>query len=62
MVDLYKEKGFSEEEASTILRIMARNKDFFIDHMLVQVWPCTLCLSLISMVGFLVSCFFFFGC
>jgi hypothetical protein len=37
MVDLYKEKGFSQDEAETILRIMAKYKDFFVDHMLVQV-------------------------
>ncbi len=37
MVDLYKEKGFSEEEAKKVLDIMSRNKDFFVDHMLVHV-------------------------
>src|SRR5437868_4940362 len=36
MVDLYKEKGFTEEEAKKILDIMSRNKEFFVDHMLVQ--------------------------
>lgn len=36
MVELYKAKGFSEEEAKKVLEIMARNKDFFVDHMLVQ--------------------------
>ncbi len=39
MVDLYVQKGFSEAEASTILRIMAKQKEFFVDHMLVQVAP-----------------------
>lgn len=36
MVDLYMEKGFSEEEAEHILRIMAKHRDFFIDHMMVE--------------------------
>eukprot|EP00047_Mylnosiga_fluctuans_P002156 m.223402 g.223402 ORF g.223402 m.223402 type:complete len:335 (+) comp10922_c0_seq1:313-1317(+) len=36
MVDLYKEKGFSEDEARRVLQIMSRYKDFFVDHMLVH--------------------------
>eukprot|EP00056_Hartaetosiga_gracilis_P010872 m.162237 g.162237 ORF g.162237 m.162237 type:complete len:385 (-) comp13405_c2_seq1:1354-2508(-) len=36
MIDLYLEKGFSQEEADTIMGIMCGHKDFFIDHMMVQ--------------------------
>lgn len=36
MVDLYKSKGFSEEEARDILEIMAKHKNFFVDHMMIQ--------------------------
>eukprot|EP00052_Salpingoeca_macrocollata_P016698 m.134704 g.134704 ORF g.134704 m.134704 type:complete len:84 (+) comp20144_c0_seq1:700-951(+) len=36
MVELYKEKGFREEEARSIITMMAQHKDFFIDHMMVQ--------------------------
>ncbi len=35
MVDLYKERGITEEDARTILTTMAKYKDFFVDHMLV---------------------------
>ncbi len=37
MVEIYKEKGFEEEDARKILTIMARHKDFFLDHMMVEV-------------------------
>ena len=37
MVELYKKKGFSEADATEILNIMINHKDFFIDHMMVQV-------------------------
>lgn len=40
MVDLYRSKGFTEEEAKDILNIMAKHKDFFVDHMMVQVGDC----------------------
>ncbi|EGD72389.1 vacuolar iron family transporter [Salpingoeca rosetta] len=36
MVDLYMEKGFSEEEATQIMTIMAKHREFFIDHMMVE--------------------------
>lgn len=36
MVELYVAKGFSEEEATRVLQIMSKYKEFFIDHMLVQ--------------------------
>jgi DNA damage-binding protein 1 len=36
MVEIYMEKGFARDEAETILTVMARHKDFFIDHMMVQ--------------------------
>lgn len=36
MIDLYVEKGFSKEDASKIIELMATNKTFFIDHMLVE--------------------------
>lgn len=36
MIDIYKEKGFTDDEASAILKTMASHKDFFIDHMMVQ--------------------------
>ena len=37
MVDLYVEKGIPEEDATTIINLMAKHKDFFIDHMMIQV-------------------------
>jgi len=36
MIDLYKEQGFSEEDASQVMAIMKGNRKFFIDHMMVQ--------------------------
>lgn len=36
MVELYKKKGFTEEDAREILTIMGNHKEFFIDHMMVQ--------------------------
>jgi VIT1/CCC1 family predicted Fe2+/Mn2+ transporter len=36
MVEIYEKKGFTREEAETVLTIMARHKDFFVDHMMVQ--------------------------
>lgn len=39
MVDIYKSKGFSDEEAREVIGILTRNpayKDFFVDHMMVQ--------------------------
>lgn len=36
MIDLYKERGFSEEDASNVMHIMKNNRKFFIDHMMVQ--------------------------
>ncbi len=46
MVDLYKSKGFSEEEARDILKIMAKYKNFFVDHMMTQVIMSIDCLFL----------------
>ncbi len=37
MVEIYQEKGFSEEDARKVVGIMARHKDFFLDHMMVEV-------------------------
>ena len=37
MVDLYKEKGVDEADARKLIMIMARHKDFFLDHMMVEV-------------------------
>lgn len=37
MIEIYKERGFSEEEANKIVDIMARHKEFFLDHMMVEV-------------------------
>ena len=37
MVELYKRKGFSEEDATEILTIMGNHREFFLDHMMVQV-------------------------
>ncbi len=37
MVELYVKKGFSEQDATDIIQIMSNHKDFFIDHMMVQV-------------------------
>eukprot|EP00049_Salpingoeca_infusionum_P023218 m.10982 g.10982 ORF g.10982 m.10982 type:complete len:380 (-) comp5644_c0_seq1:182-1321(-) len=36
MVEIYKNRGFEEDEAKTILSLMAKHPDFFIDHMMVQ--------------------------
>eukprot|EP00043_Microstomoeca_roanoka_P009524 m.90867 g.90867 ORF g.90867 m.90867 type:complete len:376 (+) comp14607_c1_seq2:455-1582(+) len=36
MVDLYQEKGITEEDAESIIRLMAKYREFFIDHMLVE--------------------------
>ena len=44
MIEIYQDRGFSEDEARKIVDIMARHKDFFLDHMMVEVWvavpPC----------------------
>jgi len=36
MVELYEEKGFAREDAEVIIRTMAKNEKFFVDHMMVQ--------------------------
>lgn len=36
MVEIYKEKGVSKQDAELILRTMAKYKEFFINHMMVQ--------------------------
>lgn len=36
MIELYEKQGFSKEEAVQILHVMAKHKNFFIDHMMVQ--------------------------
>mmetsp|Transcript_107193 Transcript_107193/g.284203 ORF Transcript_107193/g.284203 Transcript_107193/m.284203 type:complete len:273 (-) Transcript_107193:562-1380(-) len=36
MVEVYKEKGISEEDACRVIPIMAKYKDFFVDHMMVE--------------------------
>ena len=36
MIELYEGKGFSHNDAALIIQTMAKNKDFFIDHMCVQ--------------------------
>ena len=36
MIAIYMEKGMTYEDATTILNIMAKYKDFFIDHMMIQ--------------------------
>eukprot|EP00048_Salpingoeca_helianthica_P015335 m.226237 g.226237 ORF g.226237 m.226237 type:complete len:288 (-) comp16900_c0_seq1:84-947(-) len=36
MIELYMQKGFSEQDARDILTIMGNHKEFFIDHMMVQ--------------------------
>lgn len=35
MIEIYKLHNFSEEDARTIVETMAKNKEFFVDHMLV---------------------------
>ena len=37
MVELYREKGFSEDDARRIMTLMSKNKEFFVNHMMVQV-------------------------
>ena len=36
MIEIYEGKGFSKEDATVIISTMAKNTDFFIDHMCVQ--------------------------
>lgn len=38
MIEIYKQKGFSHEDASKVIKTMAKPeyKDFFIDHMMIQ--------------------------
>jgi len=36
MVDVYKSKGFSEKDACEVIPVLAKYKDFFVDHMLVE--------------------------
>jgi hypothetical protein len=37
MVEIYQEKGFSEEDAQRIVAIMANHPEFFLDNMMVEV-------------------------
>ena len=37
MVEIYMNKGFSRGDAETILNVMFNYRDFFIDHMMVEV-------------------------
>jgi hypothetical protein len=37
MIEIYKKRGFTEEEATDMMNIMSKYKDFFVDHMMVQV-------------------------
>eukprot|EP00051_Salpingoeca_urceolata_P016781 m.224981 g.224981 ORF g.224981 m.224981 type:complete len:283 (-) comp18780_c2_seq1:166-1014(-) len=36
MIELYQAKGFTREDAETVIGIISKQKDFFIDHMMVQ--------------------------
>ena len=36
MVEIYMKKGFSEEKAKEAVEILASNKEFFVDHMMVD--------------------------
>lgn len=36
MIELYQQKGFSQDDATSIIDIMARNPKFFVDHMMVE--------------------------
>ena len=36
MVEIYMERGLSEEDATTIINTMAKYKEFFVDHMMVM--------------------------
>ena len=36
MVQIYKEKGFTDEDAKTVIDIMAKYNEFFVDLMMVQ--------------------------
>ena len=36
MIEIYREKGVSKSDAETILRTMAKYKEFYIDHMMLQ--------------------------
>ena len=38
-MDIYKKKGFSTEDANMIINLMTKQRDFFVDHMMVQVRP-----------------------
>ena len=37
MIEIYMNKGFSRGDAETILNVMFNYRDFFIDHMMVEV-------------------------
>jgi hypothetical protein len=36
MVELYQEKGYSEEDANNLVEILTRNKETFINTMMVE--------------------------
>ena len=36
MIEIYESKGIKKEDATTILRTMAKYPDFFVDHMMIQ--------------------------
>ena len=38
MIEIYQDRGFSEEEATKIIGIMSKHSEFFVDHMMVEVW------------------------
>ncbi len=37
MIQIYRKRGFTEEEATNMINIMSKYKDFFVEHMMVQV-------------------------
>jgi hypothetical protein len=52
MIELYQTKGFDLEQATTIVTAMSTNKEFFIDHMMVQEYVVPNCFFLVCSVGF----------
>lgn len=37
MIEIYQDKGFSLEDSQKIVNIMSKHKEFFLDHMMVEV-------------------------
>lgn len=36
MKEIYTDKGYSDEDAESLVNLLAKNKEFFVDHMMVH--------------------------